>query len=87
MLTGQIPYKDKTTADIINVVGNDETYHIPIPNYPNSLFLKIFFICTERDMKKRPTFKYIVELLEEEEYKYDSSENSGKNNQWFVCLK
>ena len=66
MLTGQIPYKDKSTADIIDLVGNDETHHIPIPNYPNPLFLKIFFMCTERDMKKRPSFKYIVEMLEEE---------------------
>lgn len=46
MLTGQIPYKNKTTADIINLVGNDETHHIPIPNYPNTLFLQIFLICT-----------------------------------------
>jgi hypothetical protein len=74
MLTGQIPYKDLSTAEIIEIVGNDENHHIPIPNYPNDLFLKIFICCTERDPKLRPTFKNVVELLEKEEKKFDSDD-------------
>jgi serine/threonine protein kinase len=73
MLTGQIPYKELSTAEIIELVGNDPIHRIPIPNYPNQLFLKIFLCCTERNPKMRPTFKNIVELLEKEEKK-DSSD-------------
>ncbi len=47
-------------------MGNDDKHHIPIPKYPNKLFLELFLACTERDMKKRPTFKVIVEKLEKE---------------------
>ena len=74
MLTRQIPYKNLTTAEIVKLVGNDKTHHIPIPNYPNKLFLEIFIACTERDVRKRPTFKIIVEVLEKDEHKYLSNE-------------
>ncbi len=63
MLTCQIPYKDLSTSQIIDLVGNNDDHHISIPNYPNQLFLKIFLCCTERDPKKRPSFKSIVEEL------------------------
>lgn len=70
MLTGQIPYKDLSTAEIVKLVGNDETHHIPIPKYLNKLFLGIFIACTHRDMSARPTFKQIVEELEKAENEY-----------------
>lgn len=73
MLTRQIPYKDLTTAEIVKLVGNDDSHHIPIFKHPNKLFLELFLICTERDMKKRPTFKQIVEKLEKEEHNYTST--------------
>lgn len=63
MLTGQIPYKDLSTAQIIGLVGNNETHRISMPKSSNKLFLEIFMMCTERDPKKRPTFKVIVDAL------------------------
>ena len=78
MLTCQIPYKELSTSEIINLVGNDQNHHIAIPNYPNELFLKIFLCCTERDPKKRPTFKSIVDLLEKEEKNYESDDDVAK---------
>ena len=72
MLTCQIPYKNLTTSEIIEIVS-DENHHISVPNYPNKLFLNIFLTCTNRTPKKRPTFKSIVAMLEKEESKYNSS--------------
>jgi serine/threonine protein kinase len=46
MMTGKIPYKDYSTAQIIGMVGNDEKHHISIPNYPNQKLLEIFMRCT-----------------------------------------
>ena len=60
MITGKIPYKDLSTAQIIGLVGNNPNHHISIPKYSNEYILKIFLICTERDPQKRPTFKFIV---------------------------
>jgi hypothetical protein len=60
MLTGKIPYKDYSTAQIIGLVGNDENHHISIPDCGNEVLLKVFMMCTERDPKKRPSFKDIV---------------------------
>ena len=65
MLTGQIPYKNKTTAEIIELVCK-ESHQISVPNYPNQLFLNIFLSCTQRDPKKRPSFKDIVTMLEKD---------------------
>jgi hypothetical protein len=64
MMTGNIPYKDYSTAQIIGMVGNDENHHISIPQYPNESLLYIFNKCTERDPLKRPSFKEIVEIIE-----------------------
>jgi serine/threonine protein kinase len=69
MMTGKIPYKDFSTAQIIGMVGNDENHHIEVPDYPNKVLLDIFLSCTERDPNKRPSFKQIVrdiEALEEQ---------------------
>ena len=71
MLTGQIPYKNLTTSEIIDLVSR-ETHHISVPNIQNQLFLNIFFVCTNRDPQKRPTFKMIVDMLEKEEAQYGS---------------
>jgi serine/threonine protein kinase len=60
MMTGKIPYKDYSTAQIIGMVGNDDTHHISIPEYPNKTLLAIFMRCTERDPANRPSFKEIV---------------------------
>ena len=60
MMTGRIPYKDYSTAQIIGMVGNDEKHHIRIPNYQNKAILKLFLSCTKRDPLERPTFKVIV---------------------------
>ena len=35
MMTGRIPYKDFSTAQIIGMVGNNEGHHIGTPNYEN----------------------------------------------------
>ncbi len=64
MITGKIPYKDLSTAQIIGLVGNNPNHHISIPKYANEHVLKIFLICTEREPQKRPTFKFIVSELE-----------------------
>jgi len=39
MMTGKIPYKDYSTAQIIGMVGNDENHHISIPDYPNKILV------------------------------------------------
>ena len=67
MMTGKIPYKDYSTAQIIGLVGKQENHHIEIPGYPNKELLDIFMRCTERDPAKRPTFKQIVRDLEKVE--------------------
>jgi len=64
MITGKIPYKDLSTAQIIGLVGNNPNHHISIPKHGNEYVLKIFLICTERDPHKRPTFKFVVSELE-----------------------
>lgn len=46
MITGKIPYKDLSTAQIIGLVGNNPNHHISIPKYSNEYILKIFLICT-----------------------------------------
>lgn len=67
MLTGRIPYKDYSTAQIIGMVGNDENHHISIPHHPNKRLLDIFMRCTERDPALRPSFKEVVREVEEVE--------------------
>ena len=65
MMTGKIPYKDYSTAQIIGMVGNDEKHHIGTPNYPNKAIIKLFLLCTKRDPAERPAFKVIVKEIEE----------------------
>ena len=65
MMTCRIPYKDYSTAQIIGMVGNDDTHHISIPDYKNAKLLEIFMRCTEREPSKRPSFKEIVKEIEE----------------------
>lgn len=65
MMTGKIPYKDYSTAQIIGMVGNDDNHRISIPEYPNKRLLNIFIRCTERDPAGRPSFKEIVKDVEE----------------------
>ena len=62
MMTGRIPYKDYSTAQIIGIVG-DEKHHIGNPSYPNVAIVKLFYWCTLREPEKRPTFKVIVREL------------------------
>ena len=63
ILTGDIPYKNLSTAQIIGLVGNDDTHRIKINKPVNKLFLDVFLKCTDRNPKNRPTFKTIVEDL------------------------
>lgn len=60
MMTGRIPYKDYSTAQIIGMVGNNEHHHIGTPAYPIKGIVDIFLKCTLRDPLLRPTFKVIV---------------------------
>jgi len=60
MMTGRIPYKDYSTAQIIGMVGNNEHHHIGTPNYAIKGIVDIFLKCTQRDPLLRPTFKVIV---------------------------
>jgi sterile alpha motif and leucine zipper-containing kinase AZK len=64
MMTGRIPYKDLSTAQIIGMVGNNEAHHIGTPDYENKEIIEIFVKCTERDPSLRPTFKDIVKDIE-----------------------
>lgn len=64
MMTGRIPYKDFSTAQIIGMVGNDEKHHIGIPDYSNKAIIKLFMECTQRDPSLRPAFKFIVKEIE-----------------------
>lgn len=57
MMTGRIPYKEYSTAQIIGMVGNDENHHIGIPDYPNKAIINLFMRCTKRNPSERPTFK------------------------------
>jgi len=70
MMTGRIPYKGYSTAQIIGMVGNNENHHIGIPNYPIKEIIDIFLRCTQRDPSLRPTFKVIVNEIEEIEKKF-----------------
>lgn len=72
MMTVKIPYKDYSTAQIIGMVGNDDSHHISIPDYPNKRLLDIFMRCTERDPASRPSFKEIVKEVEEVEKNLES---------------
>ena len=67
MMTGKIPYKDYSTAQIIGMVGNDDSHHISIPDYRNKCLLDIFMRCTERDPSSRPSFKEILKEVQEVE--------------------
>jgi serine/threonine protein kinase len=64
MMTGRIPYKDFSTAQIIGMVGNDEKHHIGVPDYPNKAIIDIFLRCTSRNPEQRPSFKVIVREIE-----------------------
>ena len=57
MMTGRIPYKEYSTAQIIGMVGNDENHHIGIPDYPNKAIINLFMRCTKRNPSERPTVK------------------------------
>lgn len=65
MMTGRIPYKEYSTAQIIGMVGNNENHHIGTPQYENQAVIDIFEKCTQRDPLLRPTFKVIVKEIEE----------------------
>lgn len=81
MITGKIPYKDLSTAQIIGLVGNNPNHHISIPKYGNEHILRIFLACTERDPQKRPTFKAVVAELEVGLQKFNIKTKWSK--QWY----
>ena len=64
MMTGRIPYKDYSTAQIIGMVGNNDKHHIGTPDYPDPVIIDIFLRTTQRDPSLRPSFKVIVNEIE-----------------------
>ncbi|EGR32266.1 protein kinase family protein, putative [Ichthyophthirius multifiliis] len=65
MLTRNIPYKGMSHQQIYGTVGYDELYEVPIPKIGIPRYLKLMKKCLNRLPESRPSFKDIVEEIQE----------------------
>lgn len=63
MVTRETPFKGFSITQIIGAVGFDN-YQLPRPEKGNPLILQIMEKCLNRIRTKRPSFKMIVESLQ-----------------------
>ena len=64
IITKEIPYVGIPILKIINSVGY-ENYSIQIPKKGQALLIELVDMCLNRNRNKRPTFKRILEKLQE----------------------
>lgn len=77
MLTRQIPYAGVPILKIINSVGYDD-YTLPLPKQGNGLMREIMVVCLNKTRKMRPSFKKILEKLQERKKHKRSKFNHSK---------
>ncbi len=63
-MTGEIPYKDYNNLQIIERVGFDQKM-VPIPKSGNQTIIKIIEMCLKPKRAERPSFRKILEILQE----------------------
>lgn len=63
-MTGEIPYYNIAISDIIATVGY-EGKQISLPTKGNTLILSIMKSCLSLNKEERPTFKNIVDQLQQ----------------------
>jgi len=64
LLTGEIPYYQTPISEIIATVGY-EGKQVNLPSKGNSIILSIMKNCLNLDKHQRPTFKQIVDQLQQ----------------------
>ena len=64
IITGEIPYKELNNLQIIERVGFDEKI-VPIPKSGNQTIIKIIEMCLKPKKSERPTFRKILQILQE----------------------
>eukprot|EP01016_Furgasonia_blochmanni_P029901 TRINITY_DN3127_c0_g1_i1.p1 TRINITY_DN3127_c0_g1~~TRINITY_DN3127_c0_g1_i1.p1 ORF type:complete len:881 (+),score=200.72 TRINITY_DN3127_c0_g1_i1:144-2786(+) len=71
MVTCVVPYKGYSVWQIIASVGYDNK-QVEIPKKGNKLILEIIRLCLNYEREKRPTFKQILEMLQNRNKEQDS---------------
>jgi serine/threonine protein kinase len=85
MLTGNIPYNDRSVAQITGIVGYCGDKLVP-PNKTNKQFKKIINNCMLYEPQRRPAFDDIVKYFEkvEKQPKFSNSNPFIKNLKDFL---
>lgn len=80
MVTRETPFKGFSITQIIGAVGFDN-YQLPRPEKGNPLILHIMEKCLNRIRTKRPSFKMIVESLQNR-----NREKEKKSNFYYFLM-
>ena len=79
LVTGEIPYHRMPVSDIVVNVGY-EGKQIQIPVKGNQLILSLVRKCLDMEMKNRPTFREILEILQQKSK--DNQKKSKTQDFW-----